>query len=225
MGIVKKASFKSTDAIQAPGSIMHKPFLIDSILKCGASTHSFSFLKFSIILKIPSGFGLKKILENRSPSIPVFASFITHFFKNVLIFLSKISISILFLGCPKFELLIGSLLKSTFKPCCTILSIYLSFITLFQFSKWNLMLPALNFSARSYSFLISLSLIFSSSCVGPCYSSHRSCFVLMGSSSCLLKCMELMSYCCKGFMMNSYFYNSEVYLSNYQRFLHLSAFS
>ena len=60
MGIVKKASFKSTDAIQAPGSIIHMTFLIDSILKCGASTHSFSFFEFSFILKLPSGFGIKK---------------------------------------------------------------------------------------------------------------------------------------------------------------------
>ena len=160
-GIVKKASFKSTDAIQAPGSIMHKPFLIDSILKCGAPTDSFSFLKFSIILKVPSGFGLKKNIGKSFSLNPSICFFITHFFKNILIFLSKISISILFLGCSKFESLIGRWLKSTFKPCCTILSIYLSFISLFQFSKWNLMLPALNFSARSYSFLISLSLIFS----------------------------------------------------------------
>ena len=215
MGIVKKASFKSTDAIQAPGSIIHKTFLIDSILKCGASTHSFSFFKFSIILKLPSGFGLKKILENLSPSIPVIASFITPFFKSFLISLSKISISVLFLGCSKFELLIGCWLKLTFKPCCTILSIYLSFVSFFQFSKWNLILPALNFSARSCSFLISVSLTFSSCCIGPCSSSHRSCFVLMGSSSCFLNCMGLMSYCCKGCMMTFYFYNSEVYLSNY----------
>ena len=82
MGIVRKASFKSTDAMQAPGSIIHKKFLIDSILKCGASTHSFSFFKFSIILKVPSGFGLKKNLEYRYPSIPLFASFITPFFKS-----------------------------------------------------------------------------------------------------------------------------------------------
>ena len=56
MGIVKKASFKSTDAIQALGPIIYKTFVI----KCGASTYLCSFLKFSIILKVPSGFGLKK---------------------------------------------------------------------------------------------------------------------------------------------------------------------
>ena len=215
MGIVKKTSFKSTDAIQAPGSIIHKTFLIDSILKGGASTDSFSFFKFSIILKAPSGFGLKKILENLSPSVLLFASFITPFFKSFLISLSKISISVLFLGCSKFELLIGCWLKLTFKPCCTILSIYLSFVSFFQFFKWNLILPALNFPARLCSFLMSVSLTFSSCCIGPCSSSHRSCFVLMGSSSCFLNCMELMSYyCCKGFM-TSCFHNSNVYLNNY----------
>ena len=103
MGIVKKVSFKSTDAIQAPGSIIHKTFLINSILKCGVSTHLFSFFKVSIILKVPSAFGLKKVLENHSPSIPVFASFITLVFKSFLISLSKIPISVLFLGCSTRE--------------------------------------------------------------------------------------------------------------------------
>ena len=140
----------------------------------------------------------------------VFASFITPFSKSFLISLSKISISVLFLGCSKFELLIGCWLKLTSKPCCTILSVYLSSVIFFQFSKRNLILSALNFSARSYSFLISLT--FTSCCIGPCSSSHRSCFVLMGSSSCFLSCMELMSYCCKGCMMASYFFNSELYL-------------
>ena len=144
----RKTSFKSTDAIQASGSIIYKTFLIDCILKCEALTHSFSFFKFSIILKVPSDFGLKKILENPSPSIPLYASFITPFFKSFLVSLSKISISVLFLGCSKLELPIGCWLKSTFKPCCTILNIYLSFVRFFQFSKWNLILPALNFSAR-----------------------------------------------------------------------------
>ena len=117
MGNVKKASFKDTDAIQASGSITHKKFLNGSILKCGASTHSFSFFKFSIILKVPSGFGLKKILENLSPSVLLVASFITPFFKSFLISLSKISISILFLGCSEFVLPIGCWLKLTFKQC------------------------------------------------------------------------------------------------------------
>ena len=120
---MKKSSFKSTNAIQAPGSIIHKTFLIYSVLWCEASTHSFSFHKFSIILKVPSGFGLKKILENLSTSILLFASFITPFLKSFLISLSKISIPILFLGCSKFELPIGCWLKLTFKPCCTILSL------------------------------------------------------------------------------------------------------
>ena len=35
-GCCGKASFKSADPIQAPGSIIHKTFLIDSILKDGA---------------------------------------------------------------------------------------------------------------------------------------------------------------------------------------------
>ena len=78
----KKASFKSTDAIQAPGSVIHKTFLIDSVLKYGASTHLFSFFEFTIIVKVPSGPGLKKILENHSLSIPLFLSFITPFFKS-----------------------------------------------------------------------------------------------------------------------------------------------
>ena len=144
--------------------------------------HSFSFFKFSIILKLPSGFGLKKILGNLFPSIPVITSFITPFFKSFLISLSKIFISVLFLGCSKFELLIGCWLYYTKYIC---------------------------------NFLISVSRTFSSCCIGPCSSSHRRCFVLMGSSSCFLNCMGLMSYCCKGCMMTFYFYNSEVYLSNY----------
>ena len=60
IGIVKKATFKSADAIEASGSIIHETFLTDSILKCEASAHSFSFFKFSIILEVPSGFGHKK---------------------------------------------------------------------------------------------------------------------------------------------------------------------
>ena len=154
-------------------------------------------------------------MENRSPSIPLFAYFINPFFKSFLISLSKTYISVLFLRCSKFEFLISCWLILNFKPCYTILSIYLSFVSFFQLSKWNLILPTLNASARSCRFLISVSLTLSSCCIGPCPSSYRSCFVLMRSFSCFLNCMELMSYCCKWCMMTSYFYNSEVHLSNY----------
>ena len=135
MGIVKKASFKSTDAIQAPGSISHKTFLIDSVLKCGVSIYLFSFFKFSITLKIPSGFGLKKYWRIVLLPFHYLFLFSTPFFKSFLITLSKIYVSIVFLECSKFELPIRCWLRLTFKPCCTILRIYLSFVRFFQFSK------------------------------------------------------------------------------------------
>ena len=83
---------------------------------------------------------------------PLFVSFIIPFSRSFLISLYKISTSVLFLGCWKFELPIGCWLKLTFKPCCTILSMYLLFVSFFQFSKWNFISPVLNFSARSCSF-------------------------------------------------------------------------
>ena len=60
MGIVRKASFKCSDTIKAPDSIILETFLIDSILKCRTSTYSFSFVKCRIILKAPIGYGFKK---------------------------------------------------------------------------------------------------------------------------------------------------------------------
>lgn len=99
MGIVRKASFKCSDTIKAPDSIILETFLIDSILKCRTSTYSFSFVKCRIILKAPIGYGFKEYW--RMVLLEFHYLFLLSFFFSIffLISLFKIYISVLFLRC------------------------------------------------------------------------------------------------------------------------------
>ena len=81
IGIVKYASFRSTDAIHKSLCIILVTFLIDSILKWGASTEVLNFFKFSIILYDPSFLGCIKILE-KYPCPSCGDLTITPFFKS-----------------------------------------------------------------------------------------------------------------------------------------------
>ena len=132
MGIVRKASFKCSDTIKAPDSIILETFLIDSILKCRTSAYSFSFVKCRIILKAPIGYGFKKYW--RMVLLEFHYLFLLSFFFSIffLISLFKIYISVLFLRCLKFALPIGCWLKFIFKPCCTILRLIFKLPPIFK---------------------------------------------------------------------------------------------
>ena len=117
IGIVKYASFRSTDAIHKSLCIILVTFLIDSILKWGASTEVLNFFKFRFILYDPSFLGCIKILE-KYPCPSCGDLTITPFFKS---FSTSKFITKTYLQWYKYGALPTTILfRFTFRPLFTI---------------------------------------------------------------------------------------------------------
>ena len=172
----------SSDAKYIFGFIICITCFMDSILKWVVSQSWFNFFKFKIIQYDPSFLDRIKRFEKKSPSW-TYVVIIT-FFRMSLRTSSSITLCS---SCDRLysngKLVRMSLVKLSFRPCCTRFKMNVSDVMFVQARKLFLKLPPWNLSALMHNFEISM-LKFT------CFNNPFSCFVV--DMSCVVVCCN----CC-----------------------------